>query len=326
MKILVTGATGFIGSHLTESLIRKGHKVKCLVRKTADLKWIKNLPVEFVVGDLFDEKALRLAVKDVEYIYHVAGVTTSKTKNGYYLGNQFATRNLLSAVKAVSRLKRFVFVSSLTAVGPSLDGIPVNEETPYHPITTYGTSKMKAELEVIRYKNKIPYTIVRPPALYGPRDTASFSFFKSVNNGIIPLVGFKQKYVNILHSKDTVEGIILAGEKPVALNNIYFIGSEKSYTWEEISDVALKTLNRKAIKIRVPETVTRLFAGAAGIVSLFKGKPDILNWEKGRDMVADAWTCDISKAKRDLGFRQNVSLEDGIKQTIEWYKEYGWLK
>ncbi len=326
MKILVTGATGFLGSHLTESLVRKGHKVRCLIRKTADLKWIKNLPVEFVAGDLFDEKAILSAVKDVEYIYHVAGVTSSKTKNGYYLGNQFTTRNLLNAAKTVSDLKRFVFVSSLTAVGPSLNGTPINEETPYHPITTYGISKMRAELEVIRYKDKLPYTIVRPPALYGPRDTATFSFFKSVNNGIIPLVGFKKKYINILHSQDTVEGIILAGEKSEAHNNIYFIGSEASYTWDEISDVISRTLNRKAIKIRIPETVTRLFAGAVGVLSSFTGKSDILNWEKGRDMVADAWTCDVSKAKRDLGFRQQISLEDGIKQTIEWYTENGWLK
>lgn len=326
MKVLITGAAGFIGSHLTENLLNKGYTVKCLARKTTNLRWIKDLPVEIVYSDLFNIGLLKEAAKDVDYIYHLAGVIASKKKEGYYTGNQTITRNLLEAVKNNSNLKRFVFVGSQTAVGPSNNGVPVNEGTPYRPITTYGKSKMEAEKEVFKFKDIIPFTIVRLPAIYGPRDTATFDFFKSVNLGIIPMVGFNKKFVNILHAKDAAEGIVLAGENPNALNKVYQIGSEQSYTWDEISAVTMKVLHRKAVKVRIPEFLVMLMAGINGCLSVFNKKPSVLNWEKGKDMIADAWTCDISKVKQELGFRQKISLEDGIKETIEWYKNQGWMK
>jgi dihydroflavonol-4-reductase len=325
MKALVTGATGFIGSHLVEKLLENGFAVKCYVRKTANLRWIKDLPIE-IVYVLFDLNLLRSATKDVHYIYHVAGVIASKQKNGYFLGNQIATRNLLEAVKDNPNLERFIFIGSQSAVGPSINGVPVDEETPSRPITTYGKSKMEAEKEVFKFKDVIPFTIVRLPAIYGPRDTATFDFFKAVNIGIIPLIGFRKKYINILHARDAVEGIILAGGNARALNKIYQIGSEQSYSWDELSSVTMKILHRKAVKIRIPEFLVMPMAGINGCLSVFNKKPSVLNWEKGKDMIADAWTCDISKAKKELDFVPKISLEEGIKQTIGWYKKQGWLK
>jgi dihydroflavonol-4-reductase len=185
---------------------------------------------------------------------------------------------------------------------------------------------MEAEKEVFNFKNVIPYTIVRLPVIYGPRDTATFDFFKAVNIGIIPLVGFKKKFVNILHVRDTVEGIISAGENTHALNKIYQIGSEQSYSWDELSSITMNVLHRKAVKIRIPEFLVMLMAGINGCLSVFNKKPSVLNWEKGKDMVADAWTCDISKAKKELDFVPKISLEEGIKETIGWYKKQGWMK
>ena len=326
MKALVTGATGFIGSHLVEKLLENGFSVKCYVRKSANMRWIKDLTVEIVYGDLYDLDLLKVITKDVHYIYHVAGVIASKQKDGYFLGNQIATRNFLEAVKDNPNLKRFIFIGSQSAVGPSINGVPVDEETPYHPITTYGKSKMEAEKEVFKFIDVIPYTIVRLSVIYGSRDTATFDFFKAVNIGIIPLVGFKKKYVNILHARDAVEGIILAGENAQALNKIYQIGSEQSYSWDELSSVTMNVLHRKAVKIRIPEFLVMPMAGMNGCLSVFNKKPSVLNWEKGKDMIADAWTCDISKAKKELDFVPKISLEEGIKETIEWYKKQGWLK
>ncbi|MDI6804823.1 MAG: NAD-dependent epimerase/dehydratase family protein [Bacteroidota bacterium] len=326
IKFFVTGSTGFIGSHLVKYLINQGHHVKCLVRKHSNNKWLKELAVEYVYGDMFDVEVLRKAVADVDYIYHIAGVTASKTKRGYFLGNQEATRNLLIAAETNSNLKRFVFAGSLAAVGPSTDGKPVNEESELQPITTYGRSKMAAEKEVLSFQNKIPFTIVRIPAVYGPRDTATLDFFKSVNNGIIPLVGFKSKYVNILHVNDVVDGLILAGEHPDAAGKIYFIGSEKAYTWEDIGRVTQKIIQRKTIKLRIPEFIVVLVASIYNLINLFSRKPSVLNFEKSKDIIADAWICDSSKAKKELGFQQKITLEEGVKETFKWYKEVGWIK
>ncbi len=326
IKIFVTGSTGFIGSHLVERLIKKGYRVKCLVRKHSNNKWLKKLPVEYVYGDLFDVEPLRKAISDVQYIYHIAGVTASRTKRGYYLGNQEATKVLLKAAETNSNLKRFVLAGSLSAVGPSTDGKTVNEESKLQPITTYGKSKLAAEKEVLSFQDKIPFTIVRIPAVYGPRDTATLDFFKTVNNGIIPLVGFKNKYVNILHVDDVVDGLILAGEHPDAVGKTYFIGSDKAYTWEDIGKVTQEIIHRKTIKVRIPEFIVVIVAAIYHLIDIFSKKPSVFNFEKSKDIIADAWICDILKAKNELGFQQKITLEEGVKETFKWYKEVGWIK
>jgi len=169
MLVLITGASGFIGSHLTEQLHAKGYKLRCLVRKTSNLVWIKHLPIEYVYGDLFDEEALRQSVTGADYIYHVAGTTKSRTREGYFRGNHLGTKNLLDAVREVKpNLKRFILVSSMAGVGPAHIGTPLDETTPYHPITAYGESKMEAEKECLKVADSVPITITRPPAVYGP--------------------------------------------------------------------------------------------------------------------------------------------------------------
>lgn len=327
MRALITGATGFIGSHLAERLHQKGYLLRCFVRKTSDVKWLRHLPVEYCYGDYFDEESLKQAVAGADVIYHSAGVVAAKTKRGYFVGNREVTKNLLATVHRHNpHLHRFVHISSLAAVGPGFNGQPVNETTPYHPITAYGKSKMEAEKEVLRYDGVIRWTIARPPAVYGPRDPATFDFFNTASKGIIPLVGFDKKLVSLVHAADLVEGIILAGEKKEGEDQIFFIGSERYYDWEEIGEVTLRVLARKAIRIRLPEFLVYAVAGTVGMLSLLSKKPSVLNWEKGKDMVQKAWTCDITKAKTLLGYREHISLEDGIRQTIEWYRSAGWMR
>ncbi|HZV12723.1 MAG TPA: NAD-dependent epimerase/dehydratase family protein, partial [Candidatus Kapabacteria bacterium] len=169
MKALVTGTTGFIGSHLAEQLLSKGYDVRCLVRKTANLRWLENKPFELVYGGLSDMASLVAAVKDVDCIYHVAGLTAAKSREEFLRGNRDATRNLLEAAgENGNALKRFIYVSSQAAVGPSPTAKPIDETFPYHPITAYGESKKAAEEEVQKFSSVFPITIVRPPAVYGP--------------------------------------------------------------------------------------------------------------------------------------------------------------
>ncbi len=327
MTVLITGATGFIGSHLADSLHAKGYTLRCLIRKTSSIHWLKHLPIQYIYGDLFDEHALKEAVTDVDYIYHVAGVTKAKTSEEYYRGNHLATKNLLEIVQKYNpTIKRFVHVSSQTAVGPSLHGKAVDEKSPFLPITTYGRSKMEAEKECLKFIDKFPITITRPPAVYGPRDKDVFEFFNTMNKGLQPMIGFKPKYVSLIHVKSLVDGIILAGEHTNGVGQTYFISSERFYDWKEIGEITAPILGKSPLKLKIPEWCVYIIGVVAEFFSKFSSKPALLNLEKVQDIIQDAWTCDITKAKNELGYRESIDLQSGIKETVKWYRDNGWLK
>jgi dihydroflavonol-4-reductase len=327
MKVLITGGSGFIGSHLVDSMLEKGYDVRCLVRKSSNLRWLKDPKIELVNGGFFDESALKKAVTGVDYVYHVAGAVLSKSKKGFYISNHLATKNLIeSCLKYNSSLKRFLFVSSLTVCGPNIDGEPHTEETPCKPITTYGKSKLEAEKEVLSHGNEIPVTVVRAPAIYGPRDEAIYQYFQAVNKGLVSLIGFSKKHISLVHSGDLVRGIILAGESDKSISQIYFISSEGWYSWSELTNVMKKTIGRKTITVKLPHFLVYSAAAASQFIGYFTPKGAVFNIEKARDFTQKYWICDITKAKNELGYNQQISLEDGIKDTIDWYKKNGWLK
>ena len=328
MRVFITGSSGFIGSHLVEALHAKGYTLRCLVRRTSNLSWIKHLPIEYVYGDLFDQELLQQAVRDIDIVYHLAGITKARTAEEYFQGNQVATRNLLNAViDSRSAIKKFVHVSSQTVVGPSLHGAPVDESVPFHPITTYGRSKMEAELECLRVQEKIPITIVRAPAVYGPRDKDVFEFFKAMSRGLQPMIGFNNKSVSLVHAKDLVDGMILAGENEKSAGQTYFVASERYYNWKEVGEVTARIMEKKfVLRLRIPEFLVYAIAGVSQFVGAIQRKPVVLNIEKARDIVQDAWTCSIAKAKRDLGYTESFTLEEGIRNTVHWYRQQGWIK
>lgn len=323
---VITGANGFVGSHLVDYLLEKKYEVRCLVRKSSNLKWLKDKKVKIYDCGLFDLNGMKDAFKDANYIFHVAGVVKSKTPEGYFSGNVDATKSLLEAAYMnSSSLKRVVIVGSLTAVGPALDGKAVNENTICNPITTYGKSKLAQERLAISYQNKLPITICRAPAVYGERDTEIFIFFQTFNKGLMTTIGFDKKVLSLIHVRDLVEGFYLASINEKAIGQTYFISSEKYYTWDEVGNVTSEIMKKKPFKVAVPHTIVYLVATIAQFLSFFSKKPATLNLEKARDITQNAWICDTSKAMRDLDYRQKISLEEGIKRTVEWYKEMKWL-
>ena len=328
MKVLITGATGFIGSHLAEKLFDKRYDVRVLVRSTSNLQWLQGIAFEKVVGSLSEKDSLKKAVEGVDYIYHVAGVVAAKNREGFFQGNVEATRNLLEATAEVNpNIKRFVHTSSLAAVGPARsEHEPVDETVNHRPITTYGESKAAAEKVVSEFASQLPVTILRPPAVYGPRDVGVYMFFQVVVKGFVPLIGFGKKVVSLVHVDDLAHGFILAGENNRSVGETYFISSEELYTWEEVGDVAAKILGKKRVRpLRVPHAVVHTVAGLSGFLGKFRKKSPILDREKGKDITQSFWICNVDKALKDFGYRQNVSLEDGVKWTVEWYKNEGWL-
>ena len=326
-KAFVTGGTGFIGSHLIDELLKRGYEVKCLVRKSSSTKWLEGKKVEYIYGDLFSHDVLEKAIEDADYIYHVGGVTFAKKKQDFYRGNVDATKSLLNACNKFNPLlKKFIYVSSQAAVGPSFDGKPIDETRDYHPLTTYGLSKVEAEKAVISYFDKLNCTIIRPPAVYGPRDYAIFEYFKSMNRGLQPLIGFDNKLVSLIHVLDLVNGFILAGESEISSSNVYFITSEKFYNWRDVGEMTGKLLGKRTFKVVIPHFAVSTTAFFSEVFGFFSPKPVILNREKAREITQAFWICSPEKAKHELGFGEKLTLEEGFKNTIEWYRKEGWLK
>ena len=323
---VVTGANGFVGSHLVDYLLSKGDKVHCIVRKSSNLKWLNGKDITIHDSGLFDKNRLNKILKDVDYLYHVAGVVKAKTEEGYFKGNVETTQNILDSVLEVApNIKRVLIVSSLTASGPSKLDFPNNEDTPTNPITTYGRSKVAQERLVKKYMDKLPITIVRPPAIYGDRDTEIYLVFKTYKQGLMTLVGFNRKELSIIYVKDLVHGIYLAATNEIAQGETYFISSKEFYNWPQIGKVIKNAMGKGAINLRLPHFLVYIVAAIAQFFSMFSSKPATFNLEKARDFVQEAWTCDTAKAQKDLGFVEKYSLEEGMKATIDWYKKVKWL-
>ncbi len=326
MKVLITGATGFVGSHTADKLLASGHEVRALVRGSSNLKWLEGKNIETVKGNLEDPDSLREALKGIEGVIHIGGVTAAKTKKEFYRHNHLATRGLLEATKRFGEnVERFILISSQTAGGPSLDGNPVTEETPPHPLTTYGKSKLAAEIESREFREDFPVTILRLPAIYGPRDTAILSFFQTVNRRIKPLIGFQEKFVNLAHVYDIAQGIELGLTRPEAKNRTFYIGSDRQYGWRELSNLTAEIMKRKGLFVPIPHLAVSAIAGFAEFFSMFKKKPSVLNWEKRLDITQASWTCSIDRAHKELGYTPKVGIKEGFEETIEWYKKQRWL-
>ncbi|MDA3842979.1 MAG: NAD-dependent epimerase/dehydratase family protein [Candidatus Kapabacteria bacterium] len=328
MKALVTGATGFIGSHLADLLHERGLEVRCIARKKSNMRWLKDKPYEIVRASLDDPEALAEAVKGVDYVFHIAGVTFAKDYDEFLKGNRDGTLNLLRAVEEHNPgIKRFLFMSSQTVAGPSvsLDN-PVDETSECKPLTSYGKSKKAAEDQVLKFKDKFPITIIRASAVFGPRDEEIFKIFKAAQMGVGTIVGFKPKYLSLIQSGDLVRGCVDAAFSDNTIGETYFISSDEFYTWPQLIEVIREAVGKKYIfKIRLPHIVVLTAAAISQILGTFSKKPPVFNYEKGVDFIQNYWICSVDKAKKDFGYKQELTIEDSIREAIDWYKENKWL-
>lgn len=311
-----------------DALLERGIEVRCIVRRQSNRRWLAGKPIELVEASLTEPASLPAAVKGVDVIYHVAGLIAARSMAEFMRGNRDATMNLLqAALRYAPNLQRFLFLSSLAAVGPAPSlSEPVTEETPYHPLTAYGKSKRAAEEAVLAVAEQLPVTIVRPPAVYGPRDAATLPFFRSVRLGIAPLIGFRDKYLSLIHVRDLVRGILLAAEAQRAIGRVYFISSEEYYTWEQLAEVARIAVGRRRVwRLRIPHGIVMGIASIAEVAGWFTRRPPVFDFEKGRDIVQSYWICSPERARKELGYRQTVGLVEGMRETVAWYREHGWL-
>lgn len=326
-KIFITGATGFVGSHLVDKLLEdKKNIIYCLVRKSSDLQWLKDKPVNLVYGslDIQLNTELKNILSSCDYIYHIAGAVKGLAKDDYYKINVIGTKNLLDYIvqanQSNSQLKKFVFVSSLAASGPGKDESIITEDTISSPVSWYGQSKYEAEQIVKAYSKYFPITIVRPPPVYGPRDIGFLPIFKAINNNLIPVIG-KGTKTNFVYISDLVKGIILAAESYKSQNEIFNIGDKTNLYSTDAFKIIASSINKKAVTIKIPIFIIYFAAIFYELKIKITKEPQIFNLQKIAELKQTNWTMDISKAENLLNYKPQVSIEEGGKLTFEWYKK-----
>jgi nucleoside-diphosphate-sugar epimerase len=326
-KVLVTGVGGFIGSHLAEALIKKGYKVVGLLAPEEDSPWIKNIDAAFIYGDITDKNSLYKAVESIDgitCIYHLASLLGESTSEKIYQTNFEGTKNLVDVCLDLgTKLNRFLFASSVAAIGPAQNKEIFDEEARCKPVSDYGRSKLLAEQFLSSVKTRLPITIVRLPLVYGPRNFWGFFYlYQVVSKGIRIDIGQAETTVGFV--TDIVNGIILASESHIAVGKTYHLGEDKAYSSNEVMNIIAKALEKKTVKLKVPFSLLNLtallfelYAEITGTKSVFQRKA-VTDYFKHR-----YWRVDVSKAKREFGFEAKVPFETGAKITADWYKKEG---
>ena len=325
-KVLITGASGFLGYHLIQTAIEAGLEVYAAVRKNSNVEHLSEWPLHYLFLNYEDpeEMSRQLAEHKIDYIIHSAGVTKAIRQEVYDQVNATYTINLAKAAeKSAGNCKKIVFISSLAAVGPLTDGQQkITEQTVPNPVTAYGRSKLQAENGLATIS--IPTTILRPTAIYGPRDKDIFIMLKTISNGLDPYIGKLLQQLSFVHAKD----VSAAAVQSLFLSNavgIYNITDGNSYNRYEFSDITKIILQRKAVRFHIPMPLVKSLAFFLEKVNGWLNKPSVINSEKLNELAAINWNCDISKAINELAFVPSFNLQSGLEDSIAWYKKNKWL-
>jgi nucleoside-diphosphate-sugar epimerase len=337
-KVLVTGASGFIGSHLVSALADRGDDVTCLVRHTSRIEPLREAGARFVYGDVTDRDSIVPAVKGQQIVYHVAGCTAALATRKFYYVNHRGVANVAQACAGQTTPPVLVSVSSLAAAGPSNDGVAITEAHSSQPVSHYGHSKRAGERAAEHFADRVPITIVRPPIVMGEGDRLALPLFRSIARFGVHLVpGLDGRRFSLIHADDLVQLLILAAERGKRLpprgrrdshgpQGYYFAACEEDPTYADLGRMVAESLGRHLVVV-IP-TVTPLVwmvAVAGEAISHIRHDPLFMNLDKAREITAGHWLCSAEAATADLGFAVGAPLFERLRQTAEWYREKKWL-
>ncbi len=322
--VLVTGATGFVGSHLVDRLVQMSVPVRCLVRRSSSLRYLPQSGIDIVFGELPDGTGLTAALEGVRTVFHVAGVTKAHSAAAFYRGNVDVTRRLIDACGPAG-VERFVHVSSLAAIGPCADASGIAEDAAPHPLTHYGRSKLAGERVVVDSPMASRAVIVRPAVVYGPRDTDVYEVFRAAARGLLVTIGREESLASVIYVKDLVEALLRAACSAGAPGRAYFAANPTPASWAELAGAAAAVMGRGLRRISVPPAVAWAAGLCAELASRARRKPGIVSREKIREARCRYWVCDTSRARHELGFTPQWTLARGVAETLAWYRDAGWL-
>jgi nucleoside-diphosphate-sugar epimerase len=336
VKAAITGVNGFVGSHLAEGLLAAGDDVVGVLRESSNRDNLSGVDLQLRFADLRDEEALRGAVRDVEVLYHVAGVTKAKNLQQLDNVNVVGTAKVLDAAIAAG-VRRVVLVSSGEAAGPGSREAPVSEGMPAAPVSNYGRSKRGGELEAWKRADGCELVIVRPPTVYGPRDTDMLENLKVVKLGIAPTYGLGREFVvSLIHARDLAAALRLAAfsservdpaedpERPTG-GGVFHVDDGSPISWAALSHLQARLMDRRAVTIAFPAWIQWIAAAGSEGLGRLRGRVPILNRDKWRAAQQVGWVMSTERARGQLGFEAAIDLESGMAETIEWYRSRGLL-
>ncbi|MBU1064570.1 NAD(P)-dependent oxidoreductase [bacterium] len=324
MRVLVTGATGFIGKHLVPRLLQEGFGVHGLTRPDSHRPETFKNDVEWIIGNLTDPVSLEYACRNIDLVIHLAGIIKSTNPDNFYQINTTGTENLLKAVRDGTKI---IFISSQAAVGPSKNRTPLSERASPSPISAYGRSKLMAEQLFLQTDRPINYTIIRPAIVYGPEDRESLALFRLAKNHLNPRIGFQKSIVNIVYIKDLVDFIMACIDNNLSTAEVFHIndGNDAGYAQNELILKAAECLDSWTIPLYIPKVLLKMAIRLNASISGIRGKTSMLNPDKYNELAAPGWVLSSQKAREILDYRPKYDIGSGFKMTINWYRENGWL-
>lgn len=328
MSILVTGASGFLGSHVAEQLSAAGRSVVALVRKNSNREFLSTLPnVKFAEGTVEDYDSCVRALKGVTGVVHAAGLVKARGSDEFRRVNTDGTENLVRAALRVGGIERFVLVSSQAAGGPSVNGVPVQVGQEKPPVTGYGRSKLAAEKILLTEKDKLPCTILRPPAIYGPRDREILIFFKAVQSGILPLTNPKEARYSMIYGPDCAAACIRALHATTESGLTLYVDDGAPVTFGEMIDWVEQALGKKAwLRVPLPFALVRGVAAMSELYGKVTDQAVMLTRDKCNELHdRGGWVCDGMPAREALGWQPKITFREGVRLTADWYRSAGWL-
>ena len=325
MKVLLTGANGFVGSHILDVLLAGGIPTAVLLRPASARQFLEHhLPaLEIRTGSITEPQSLNTALAGITHVIHCAGCTKAVRASGFYEINHIGTRNVVEAITAQPAVQRFLHISSLAVSGPGTPARPVRETDSPRPASIYGRSKLAAEEEV-RRRSRVPTTIIRPPAVYGPRDQGFLPLFRAVNRHILPRPSSRQA-LSLVFAPDLARAIVASLQNQAAVGRTYLVASPEIVTARAMGETIAAQLDRWTLPCPVPSWALWPMCLAQEVTARLTGKPRLLNLQKFAEIRAPGWVCDPSLLKTELGVECATPLKQGVAKTLNWYREERWL-
>ena len=324
--VVVTGSTGFIGSHLIDYLVGHGCTIHALVRETSDQRWLnKSDQVKVHVVD-FAKSSPISCLEKADYLFHCAGLTKAKTRDDYFCGNVFSCEVLYERCVAIgSNLKAIVHLSSLAAAGPNVQGEAAQEKDPCKPVTYYGESKLAGERIALNYSSLLPIVIIRPPVVYGPREENFFIYLKTLSQGWNIKIGTTRRELSLVYVTDLVRAMVRAAVCYPKNEKIYYVTDGEHHTWNDISGSAMKILNVRAKALFIPKVLLTFLSIISETLAWFGPKPALFDRQRVIDICQTSWIASPKSFFESHDFQPKYNLAKGLKETIDWGKKNNWL-
>ncbi|MBL8954040.1 MAG: NAD-dependent epimerase/dehydratase family protein [Myxococcaceae bacterium] len=324
MRCLITGANGFLGSHLAKALAARGDFVRCLVREGSNASSLANLPVERAAGDVTKPETLTDALRDIETVFHLAGIRRAAGRQAFIDANAEGTRHVADAMVR-AKARRLVFCGSLAASGPSTAQRPRIETDPWCPEEPYGESKALGEQIAFSYQGRLEVTSIRPSRILGPLDHENLTFFKLAKRGVILMIGGGPRPLSMVDVDDVVAQLLLQADRREAVGEAFFCSSDETISLEGVMQLAATAMNVSARSVYLPPWALGALGESTDVITRLTGTKLPLNRKLARQLLAPGWTCSIGKAKAVLGYRPVKTIAESIERSAKSYLEAGWL-